>query len=284
MKRKLLSLILIIGVIFTFNSLVIAAQEPIDQQGIKFAFNNNKQKPWITDSDKIKERIDKITKGMSNAYSREKSWKAIDDYFKSQGMEVISPSGIVDPDSTNTQVNIYQPSVYYDPGTGLYALNASWTWKKDAKGIPYWWYDITVPEVTANMGGYDGAGLWISNPTGITLKSNMYLVTYDYNLKSYTTSTPWDWTNYGAAFKAQDKSWPDSSISLGHNYNWHSGTVVVWVSATGSGSTYLKTTLGHDWKTTLIDSVTINSGGLTFTFKNGSNYWQGTSTPVTWSR
>ncbi|MDI3477632.1 MAG: hypothetical protein PWQ59_1157 [Thermoanaerobacterium sp.] len=286
LKRR----VLIVYIISTMLALSIGISAKADEvqtfidkeNGVKFEFTSEHfVKPWITDENQIKERTSNISKGIFDAYAKSKTnnLENVDKYLKSQGFDIINPAGIIE-DSVSDEVNIYEPSVYYDPATGLYVLNASFKWKRDSGGIPYWRYDLNAP---GSVGGLDGIGLWIGNPAGITLQSNMYLVTYDYNLSQYKTSTPWNWNQYGVAFKSQDKCWYDNVPGL-YNYNWDSGTLVVWISVSGTGSTYLKTTLGHDWNTTQLQSVSISSSGLSFSFGTGNNYWQGTSLPYTWSR
>lgn len=232
-KRNLfLALTLALSLMVSTTNLALASTNPLGQDAPQFSYNSSDhQKPWITDKDAVKQREEKITKGMSDTYAKTHDWKAVDNFAKSQGMEVVLPSGISQKDSYNTDVNYYAPSVYYDPGTGKYVINGSWQWKRNSSGLPGWWYDYTY---CGNVGGNDAAGVWIGNPSGITLDSNIYLVTYDTTGGSYTTNTAWDWDSYGAVFKAQDYSFYDSS-SLGENYNLDSGTVVLWTNVSGSG-------------------------------------------------
>lgn len=284
-KRNLfLTLLLALSLMVSSTSFAIASTTPsVKSQGVtQFSYNStNHPTPWITDKEAVKQREDKITKGLADIYARTHDWKAVDNFLKSQGMEVVVPNGIAQKDSVNSDVSYYSPSVYYDPGTGKYSINGSWQWKKNSSGIPIWYYDYSFP---GNVGGSDAAGVWLSNPAGITLDSNIYLVTYDSNRGSYTTSTAWDWNEYGAVFKLQDYSWYDSSLSWGENYNWDSGTVVLWTTVAGSGSTYLKTYLAHDWYAPEISSASIGPSGISFTLQDTTKSWQGTSSPYTWYR
>lgn len=279
--KKLIAILALLSLFVTNSAMVYAKEQLGDNLGTKFVFNENYKKPKLDDPKEIDARIERINKGIFEAFALNKSMDDIDNYLKSEGFEKVSIDENVSANSDSTYVTYYKPSVYYDSYTGLYVINAAWAWKRYSNNIPQWYNDFG--SLPGNMGGQDGAGLWVSNPKGITFKK-FSMTTYDAKLGATNYTTPWDWNQYGVVFKGQDKTWFDSRVPGGYNYNWDSGAVVAWASVAGTGSTYLKTKLAHDWNSTDLSGCSISSTDISFTFNNTSSKWQGTSQPYTWTR
>jgi hypothetical protein len=158
-----------------------------------------------------------------------------------------------------------------------YNIEGTWQWNSLATA------QADFPMTCGNnIGGLDGASDWMSNPANITIQQ-FWMDTFDYTSTLRTsTSTAWDWNQYGAAFKTQDSCFWDPSLS-DFDYTHYRGLVDTVVSLAGSGSTYLKLTFAHDWSSTDLSGVSIGTGGVSFSFTSSSNSWQGTSNPYTWN-
>lgn len=280
MKRLLIVLFLIGSLLLSNNALVIA-KDNNDAPTFKLELKEKKGKPKITDPKEVEERMNIISEGMKQAFGKNANTQDVVDYLKSEGLEIIEVTEVPSATSVNDQVTYSKPVTAYDPSTGRYAIAAYWDWKTTDSGLYYWAWDL--PTFPGNVGGYDAGGLWISNPTGITFRQ-FSMTTWSKDLgERFDYSTPWDWNQYGVTFKGQDTCWLENYGST-WDYSMDSGQVLAWVSVSGSGTTYLKTTYAHDWNSTTVNSCTISSSGISITFTNGTNGWQGTSQPTTWTR
>lgn len=271
--NKLFSILL--TVLFILASVSHVNAEPVNSKE-----DGNVPEVVILNQEQARQHMDAIRKGMSDAYSKGHDWKAVDNFLKHQGLKVIIPHGIADKDSSNNDVTIYQPSVAWDQWMGAYLIDGTWQWKRDTLGRPLWDADISTP---GNVGGLDGAGLWWSNGTQVQmLNGGVAFITYDYYGSSNYYTTPWNCDQYGVVFEEQDTA-SYATAPGGFNYTWDSGSIEAWVRVSGTGPTYLKTSLGHDWDVASVSGVNIGTSGINFTFTDTIHSWQGASGPKSWS-
>lgn len=79
-KRKnfIYALSMIFILLLSTSGLVYASTNTAIDQGTKFTFTNNHPKPCITDKDAVKQRTEKITKGIADTFAKTHDWNEVD--------------------------------------------------------------------------------------------------------------------------------------------------------------------------------------------------------------
>jgi hypothetical protein len=230
--------------------------------------------------DQIRARWEWVRQNKIAIFQRTGNWVAVENWLIAQGFKVVvsirepNPGG----DSVNSDA-AYNTAVYYDPNTGQYDIEGTWQWNSVGAfqaDFPFFCFS------PCDVGGLEAGALWISNPTNITFV-NGWMNTFDTSSALRTsTSTMWDWNQYGADFRNQDQAFWNGSF---WDYTHYRGGVdlIASVPFGASGSTYVKLVYGHDWSSTGISSVSIGATDVSVTFSSTSNSWQAASPFKVWS-
>ncbi|MFZ5597955.1 MAG: hypothetical protein ACOY35_00005 [Bacillota bacterium] len=280
--KRLLGVLLTVVFIFSLSTNAFAAETPSNEAIYKVSFNQKADpNKIIKDPEKKSERRKAIKEGFIKKWKETKDHKAVEDWLISQGFIKIEAvpmeqeSG-VSIQSSNSNVSVPAPSVYYDPLNDEYSIQGNFSWNNDA-----WVNDISGTTV-GNMGGNDGVAIWWEKSSAIRYvndSSSQYLVLNSIDGYYDTIESVWDWDNYGIAIKAQDKTW---LVSGGYDYNFDSGTLVTTVTVTPGTTSYLKTTYCHTYSSCALNSVSFGSSGVTFNISSSSTGWQKTNNPYSY--
>ena len=167
--------------------------------------------------------------------------------------------------STNQMVNLPRPDAYYDAQIGRHVVFGRFQWKHNCDTYYCWRHDVNGD--TTNVGKLDGFS--VSASKTIT-KYGTGFSTYGSGNWSNHYSNPWNSSNYGFAFKAQDKY----GGGFNGDYSWDHGTMSMTYAYQGCGTYSFRTKLAHTWGSTDLTGVSIGSGGVSFSFSSTNNRWQ----------
>lgn len=167
--------------------------------------------------------------------------------------------------STNQMVNLPRPEAFYDSQIRHHVLFGRFQWKHNCDTYYCWRHDVNGS--TTNVGRLDGFSVAASKT--IT-KHGTGFSTYGSGNWSNHYSNPWNSSNYGFAFKAQDKY----GGGFNGDYSWDHGTMSMTYDYPGCGTYSFRTKLAHTWGSTDLTGVSIGSGGISFSFSSTNNRWQ----------
>lgn len=175
-----------------------------------------------------------------------------------------------------TAIDIKSPSIY--SSSQGYVIMGSAVWKKRTDNNQWTWKDHGPLGFgsAVSVGGADGLGIYFQSSQNINItKSSFY--THDENGNSYNTNLyPYQNNANGVYYVAQDYM-QNTTFNPFHSYTWHSATITIWPSYSGTVNTTARTHWTHTWSTGKITGATISGSGISVSISGSSHAWDGVS-------
>lgn len=254
--------------------------------------------PRVAFADTSLNRQKSISLAIADVWNRTHNEKAVQEYLRRQGLELISAPEI-DPitklaknsrpsgDSSPSDMYIPGPTVYYDRGMGQYLFYFNWSWNSNCQpgggsgGTAPCWYANT-PWSPGAVGGLDGWGINVSDSTVLTLQFQQ-LVTNDNNgVQTWVASNASPTSGNAGAVVQQQDNW--KSAGTYGVYDCDHGSFTIWMKPTGThvSNVQIKSYVAHDWDKTGISSVSVSTSAISFNFSSTAASWQTQGSSITY--
>jgi len=197
-----------------------------------------------------------------------------DEALKALGFLVVSE----DPSqelvaTTNSDVTMGTPYVYWDTTYYRYTAVAKYTWDNQRYGC------------CGDIGGDDAFGIRANRAVG---NDRGTTGTFSGRPKMFYGTTvvknPAKNNDYGVVYKYQDEA-HGLCCGKGVDYNMYSGTVTMGVDSPGCKkyTTYFYGEYGHTWSRTDINSISVGKDGIGFGWSRSDSHWEAASPAGKWN-
>jgi hypothetical protein len=174
--------------------------------------------------------------------------------------------------TTNADVTMYTPYVYWDTTYYRYTAVAKYSWDNQHYGC------------CGDIGGDDGFGIRASRGVGNEKGTTGTFFGRGYYYGTSVVKNPSDNNVYGVTYIKQDEA-TGVSGGRGIDYNMYSGTVTMGVNTPGchKRDTYFYASYFHTWSSTGINSIGVASNGFVVGWTSEGHNWTAASPAGKWN-
>jgi hypothetical protein len=189
------------------------------------------------------------------------------------------------PSSTNQDIDVRPPDIFYDHGITEWYVEASFMWPQNFNFFSEIPFGCLSP---CNVGGSDGFGIALSRPVLAVDPTRSYnILIHDWNLYwPYTyMDTPSDANTTGVAFVGQDKycfSNQGSNCGAengGSAYSWAFADLFYFIEDIGCGTIQAFAKYAHSWSSTSVNGIGVGPWSLNVQWSSSADRWEAVGPP-----